>query len=215
MSEQEQWREEKKRLVEEYHKRNLTAVKGGIDFVGSSLMEMFPIEQWVGELPQPKPVVYNRGVGGYKTTDLIPILDICVYELEPRKVFINIGTNDLSDSRIPMSEIISNYETIISRIEQQLPETQIYCMAYYPVNYDAAAENMKECLKIRSNEKISLANEEVRKLADRHGKRFININRNLMDNSGNLKAEYTIEGLHINHDGYRAIFDDLMKYVME
>ena len=215
MSEQEQWREEKKQLVEDYHKRNLTAVKGGIDFVGSSLMEMFPIEQWVGELPQPKPIVYNRGVGGYKTTDLIPILDICVYELKPRKVFINIGTNDLSDSRISMSEIISNYDTILTGIEQHIPGILIYCMAYYPVNFNAAAEDMKECLKIRNNDKIRHANDEVRKLVEKHCQRYIDINRNLMNENGDLKAEYTIEGLHINHDGYRAIFDDLMKYVLE
>ena len=41
------------------------------------------------------------------------------------------------------------------------------------------------------------------------------INRNLKDDRGRLKAEYTIEGLHINEAGYRAIYDDLMRYVKE
>ena len=36
-----------------------------------------------------------------------------------------------------------------------------------------------------------------------------------MDEQGRLKAEYTIEGLHINEDGYRAIYDDIMVYVKE
>ena len=88
-------------------------------------------------------------------------------------------------------------------------------MAYYPVNYEAAAENMKECLKIRNNEKIAAANKEVEKLAAKHGQKYIDINKNLKDSQGRLKAEFTIEGLHINEDGYRAIYDDIMKYVKE
>ena len=88
-------------------------------------------------------------------------------------------------------------------------------MAYYPVNYEAATEQMKECLKIRTNEKINLANEEVKKLAARHNQSYIDVNRNLKDEQGRLKAEYTIEGMHIKEDGYRAIYDDVMRYVKE
>ena len=74
---------------------------------------------------------------------------------------------------------------------------------------------MKECLKIRTNDKINRANEEVKKLADKHGQRYIDINRNLKDEQGRLKSEYTIEGMHINEDGYRAVYDDIMVYVSE
>ena len=88
-------------------------------------------------------------------------------------------------------------------------------MAYYPVNFEAASEEMKECLKIRTNEKITAANAEVEKLAQRHGQRYIDINHNLKDEQGRLKAEFTIEGLHINEQGYRAIYDDIMAYVRE
>ena len=211
----EAWRMEKERLVEQYHEQNKTAVKGQTVFVGSSLMEMFPVEQWTKELGADAPVVYNRGVGGYKTTDLLPILDTCVLELEPTKVFINIGTNDLSDSSIPMEEVMNNYHLILSRIEERLPSVKIYIMAYYPVNYEAAAEEMKPCLRIRNNEKIALANEELKKLAARHGQTYIDVNAPLKDENGNLKAEYTIEGMHIKPEGYRAIFPEVMRYVRE
>ena len=110
---------------------------------------------------------------------------------------------------------MEHYDSIISSIEKRLPDTEIYLMAYYPVNYEAAAENMKECLKIRSNEKITAANALVKQLTEKHGERYIDINDNLKDDKGRLKAEYTIEGLHINEQGYRAIFDDFMKYLTE
>ena len=211
----EAWRLEKEQMVRDFHVRNQNAVKGQIVFTGSSLMEMFPIEEWVKELGQDAPIVYNRGVGGYRTKDLLPILDAGVFELEPRKVFINIGTNDLSDPDIPIEKVMEQYDRIIALIEEKLPGVMIYMMAYYPINYDAAAEEMKPCLLIRTNEKIRTANEQVEKLAAKHGQKYINVNAPLMDEQGRLKAEYTIEGMHIKPEGYRAIFDDVMKYVRE
>lgn len=211
----ENWRLEKEQLVKNYRIWNRNAVKGQTVFTGSSLMEMFPVEEWVKELEPNAPIVYNRGVGGYRTTDLLPILDACVFDLSPRKVFINIGTNDLSDENISLETLMLNYDRIITQIENRLPGIIIYMMAYYPVNYDAATEEMKPCLLIRTNEKINKANEMVAEIAARHNQRFINVNAPLMDEEGRLKAEYTIEGMHIKPEGYRAIFDDIMRYVKE
>ena len=41
------------------------------------------------------------------------------------------------------------------------------------------------------------------------------VNRNLRDGQGRLKAEYTIEGMHIKKEGYAAIYEDVMRYVKE
>lgn len=213
--EKETWRLEKEQMVKDFHVWNKDAIKGQTVFTGSSLMEMFPIEKWVKELGPNAPIVYNRGVGGYRTTDLLPILDACVFELKPRKVFINIGTNDLSDGNISLETVMSNYDRIITQIEEKLPSVIIYMMAYYPINYEAATEEMKPCLLIRTNEKINKANELVAQLAAKHGQKYINVNAPLMDEQGRLKAQYTIEGMHIKPEGYRAIFEDIMAYVIE
>ena len=87
-------------------------------------------------------------------------------------------------------------------------------MAYYPVNYEAAIEEMKPVLEIRSNEKIMLANQAVREMARRKGLRFIDVNDPLKDELGRLKAEYTIEGMHITEDGYRAIYPLVRNYLI-
>lgn len=205
---------DKEKKILRYREENKTVKYGQTVFTGSSLMEMFPINRLLAE-HNDSMIVYNRGIGGFVSRELLEAINVCAIDLKPSKIFINIGTNDLSDSRIPISELMENYDKIVSKIEAKLPETIIYLMAYYPVNYEAADENMKECLKIRNNEKIRIANVEVKKLAEKHSQRYININKNLMDEQGRLKAEYTIEGLHINEDGYRAIYDDIIAYVKE
>jgi len=206
------WQLDKVRLVEEYSIRNQTALNGQILFAGSSLMEMFPIEEWCGEYGV---TIYNRGVGGHTTTDMLRILDIAVLELKPRKLFINIGTNDLSRPDLSIAQIMDNYDRILTIIEDNIPGIEIYLMAYYPINYDAAADYMKPVLAVRTNEKIELANKEVSKLAASHNQKYIDVNNKLKDSEGRLKAEYTIEGMHIKPEGYRAILDDVMRYVME
>lgn len=205
---------DKELKIQRYRQENKTAIPGQTVFTGSSLMEMFPINKLLTEHGD-STIIYNRGIGGFVSHELLKVIDVCAIDLKPSKVFINIGTNDLSDSRIPISELIENYDKIISEIKAKLPQTEIYLMAYYPVNYEAAAENMKECLKIRTNEKIRVANTKVKMLAKKHEEHYIDINKNLMDEQGRLKAEYTIEGLHINEDGYRAIYEDIMTYVKE
>lgn len=205
---------DKERKLENYREKNKEAVYGQVVFAGSSLMEMFPINKLLEEHGDDT-IIYNRGIGGYVTNELLQVTDVCITDLKPKKVFLNIGTNDLSNPQIPISQMIENYDRILCKIEEALPQTVIYLMAYYPVNYEAAAEEMKECLKIRTNEKIERANEEVKKLAQKHGQHYIDVNKNLKDEQGRLKAEYTIEGMHIKEGGYAAIYDDVMRYVKE
>lgn len=205
---------DKELKVENYREQNKTAEYGQVVFTGSSLMEMFPINKFLNENGD-RTVIYNRGVGGFISEELLEVIDVCATDLKPSKVFINIGTNDLSWSSIPVSHLMDNYDKIITAIEDAVPGVIIYLMAYYPVNPEAADESMKECLRIRTNEKITAANEEVKKLAKKHGQRYIDINANLKDSLGRLKAEYTIEGVHINENGYRAVYGDIMKYVKE
>lgn len=88
-------------------------------------------------------------------------------------------------------------------------------MAYFPINYEAATEEMKPCLLIRTNERINEANKAVAELARKHQARYIDINDPLKDADGNLRADYTIEGMHIKEEGYRSIFPMFMKYALE
>lgn len=206
------WTKEYK--LERYAKMNETAKKGCVLFAGSSLMEMFPIEQFAEE-DGLDVTVYNRGVGGFVTDELINSINTCIIDLAPSKLFINIGTNDLSVASRSIESIMANYEHILTETLKHVPNVKIYLMAYYPVNYAAASEEMKPCLKIRSNEKIGRANNAVKTLAQKLGLEYIDVSDPLKDENGDLKAEFTIEGMHIKEEGYRAIYPLVKKYILE
>ena len=208
------WKMEKYRLAERYREENKSAIKGAIVFAGSSLMEMFPVEAFAQEEGPGFPVVYNRGLGGWRTEDMLATLEAQVTGLMPKRVFINIGTNDLSDPSVTIEALMERYDEILNRIEAEAPGVELILMAYYPINYDAADEGMKACLRIRTNERIREANRAVEALAAQHGARYMDFNAPLTDEQGRLKAEYTIEGMHIKEAGYRAIWPEVRKAIL-
>ena len=175
-----QWKEEKQYLVKAYEAQNLTVKKGQIVFTGSSLMENFPVDKWVAEIKD-APICYNRGIVGYTTEDFLKVLDIAIFDLEPSKIYINIGTNDLANPDLPLEKIMDNYQEILTQIKNRLPQTEVVLLAYYPGNFDAAEDYMKDVLSVRTNEKIAAANKMVESLAEKNGFRFLNINTPLQD----------------------------------
>ena len=200
----------KEEKLARYRALNATTPKGGILFAGSSLMEMFPVEAFAAERGL---TVTNRGVGGFVTRELLDNLDTCILDLAPRKLFINIGTNDLSDPDLPIEAVMENYRRILEAVKARVPAVEIIMLAYYPVNYEAATEELKPCLRVRTNAKIDAANRAVEALARELGARYLDINAPIRDAQGRLKAEYTLEGMHINEAGYRALWPGLLPWL--
>ena len=200
--------------VARYALLNTRCRRGQVLFVGSSLMEQFPIEKLTQELELPFEV-YNRGVSGYTIPELDATLETCVLDLAPRRVFINIGTNDLTVPGSTVEGVMEAYEALLRRIMRALPQAQILLMAYYPVNEEAAVGWAVEALRVRNNDKLRRANEAVARLAEKLGVRSIDVNDALKDEQGRLKAEYTVEGMHIREEGYRAIMPALLPYLRE
>jgi len=52
-------------------------------------------------------------------------------------------------------------------------------------------------------------------LAAETGAAYLDLNDPLTDENGCLKVEYCLDGIHINEDGYRAIFPLLMEQIGE
>ena len=152
--------QEQQDRLQRYRVLNEKVRKGEILFTGSSLMEQFPIDE-LRMTEGIDAVIYNRGVGGFTTEDMLHMEEM-VFATEPRKIFINIGTNDISRTDYRVEKLTENYGKIIAMIQRRLPEAEIYMMAYYPVNeVDKLpdTELAKGMFATRTNENIRMANE--------------------------------------------------------
>lgn len=214
-----QWQREKDEKVKKYSILNTLALKGQTVLAGSSLMEFFPVNELQQTLEK-QTVIYNRGIAGYVTRELLESLEECVLELAPSRLFINIGTNDISsvDGEYELGKLLANYNEILTRIGERLPECKVYVMAYYPVNAKADFPGMDEEMRAnyfrtRTNAALLEANRAVEELALKHGYLFINVNEGLTDEEGNLKEEYTMDGVHMYGNGYAVVLDNLKKYL--
>lgn len=117
--------------LERYRRLNQFAQLGKVLFVGSSLMEQFPINELLLDMGRTY-TVYNRGIGGYTTQQLAKSLDVCVYELQPSQVLINIGTNDMNTPEYTVEGLMERYEAILRDIQAHVPGVKLTLLAYYP-----------------------------------------------------------------------------------
>ena len=209
-------RREKQEKLERFKRLNCYVQPGQILFVGSSLMEQFPIYEFLQDFDLPYKI-YNRGIGGYTTPELLENMQECVYALKPAYVFINIGTNDLNGPDYRQENLIQRYAQILQGIRDNLPQTKLFLLAYYPVNTVVGSRipYMKAVMEYRTNARIHAANEAVRKLAEQFDAQFLDLNGPLTDEQGELKAEYTIEGMHMYANGYKPVLDQLLPVLKE
>ena len=184
---------EKEKKLTSFRQQNAYIRKGQVLFTGSSLMEQFPVVEYC--INEGLPTAYNRGIGGYTTDEFL---------------------NDIK----PMPEgedwyehLSSNYRKICEIIRDQLPETVVYMMAYYPVNPDAPGAKDNPGMKVRTNANIDRANRMVEKLAAEFGFHYIDVNDGLKDAQGCLQLEHTQDGIHFDAAAYRTVFDRLKKHL--
>lgn len=210
-------RQEQKNKVKNYQHLNRYAKKNQILFTGSSLMEQFPINE-ISMSDGLNKIIYNRGIGGTTTDFFLEEIDTVLFDLEPSKVFINIGTNDFAerkDGKDWRTHLLQNYENILQQIKSRLPETEVYMMAYYPVKEDIPGNEMiaEHMLKVRTNDNLNQVNQELEKLADKYGYHYINVNDGIKDINGRLRGDLTIEGVHMYAGAYQIIYGNLKQYL--
>ena len=191
------------------------AEPGGIVFAGDSLTQEFPIHEILALNKDTMLFdIHNRGIGGDTTSGLIRRINESIIDLNPSKLFLLIGTNDISYLEDDFTSIYEGISNIIDRTLAACSKTEIFLISLYPVN--AAAEGMDlNCIGKRSNAKIDLINGQLKKIAAAKDIGFIDMNCLLKDEEGNLRLEYTREGLHISPLGYEVIMAEIMKYIKE
>ena len=203
-------------MVEKYRQLNASAQKGQILFVGSSLMEHFPINEIL--MSRGLDIkIYNRGISGYTIPELLESMDEQIFDLEPSVIFINIGTNDISRPYETAEGFEADYRNVLTQIKERLPETKVYVMAYYPVNVELAKKvvawpEAPLAAELRL-QRLDKANAIAESLAKEMGFEFINVNDGLAGVDGQTLREYSTDGIHLWPKAYEIVFDNMSKYI--
>ena len=186
-------------LNEEYALKNQTVL------LGDSITDFFNYyELFYNYSKNSGQAVYNRGIGGDTTDRLLERLEENVLNVEPKNIVLLIGTNDIGRG-LPLSMSVENVDKIIKTTKEKCPDINFILQAVYPIN-----ENIRDKFEKRSNEKISLMNKEFVKLSEKYGCVWLDITDKLKDETGNLKAEYTYDGLHLNVIAYKIVAESVI-----
>jgi lysophospholipase L1-like esterase len=185
---------------EHYQKRvsvfqNESIVQGSVIFLGNSITEF---GDWRNLLRNFR--VINRGVAGDNTFGVLDRLEDVIIR-KPRKLFIEIGINDVSQN-IPETIILKNIFDIVTSVSKKLPETKIYIHSILPTNDNVKNEYPDAFHK---NAVVNSVNKQLEQNATKYKFVYIDLSTELSDKHGDLNVKYADpDGLHLNEAGYRT-----------
>lgn len=177
-------------------------------FLGDSITDFYPLDEYYDNLP-----VVNSGISGNRTTDILNDMIKRVYQYNPTKIFILIGTNDLdsNDSDI-VDRTYKNIKKIITKIKNNRSRAKIYLESVYPVNKDVDSNAVNN----RDNKKIKRLNKKIENYClSTNNCNYINLYNDLVDANGNLNSKYTTDGLHLNSLGYVVVTRELLPFLSD
>jgi len=110
-------------------------------------------------------------------------------DIQPEKIIINIGTNNL---RVDSNEVIlEGLRFLLQVIKIHQPQAEITLLGFYPRRgYD---------------DRILLINKELRRITRTEKVKFADIGRVLSGKDGMIDESYFTDGLHPNQKGYEAL----------
>lgn len=194
---------EQEKIQTKYRELNQVSVlEPDIIFIGDSIVEYYPLQELFGTAK----TIVNRGVRGYQTRLLLENLDVHLYGDAVDQIVLLIGTNDIGKD-VPMNETLDNLERVIQSIAREYPLSQIKLLSILPVN---EGEKYKQTVYIRTNEKIKEWNQAYEALVSAYMQvDFVNVYDSLTDTEGQLKKDYTTDGLHLSVAGYQVLSEAL------
>ena len=162
--------------------------KAAIVFLGNSITEGFKLDEYF-----PEAQTINRGIVADHIDGLVERLYNSAVGLEPKKIFLMIGINDIGDQRDEryLREILSS---LVDTLTSELPETEIYLHSILPTS-----SRWKNC----PPDQIRRINDFLEILALDAGIIYVDLYPLFLDESREyINPKLTKDGLHPNQAGY-------------
>jgi len=160
-----------------------------IIFLGDSITEW---GDWKTLLPEFE--IDNYGVAGNKTYQIIDRIDE-LFNKEAHQLFLLVGINDLGDNR-SLYDITSDYNKLVNLLEENKVAKEINLISVLPI---VEFSWQKPGVSLQN---IYQLNNEIKQIAQKNNINYIDIHSSFADETGNLKQEFTTDGLHLSEVGY-------------
>lgn len=163
--------------------------------LGDSISLWFPQEM----LPTDKNWL-NQGISGETTRGLLRRLAL-LDETEPKAIFIMIGINDLIKG-VKDETVVANQLLIVRYLKQIHPDATIVLQSILPHSGEKATWEGRDRLLVLPNQRIRRINQRLRAIAEAEDTLFLDLYPLFADERGNLRTEFSTDGLHLSQQGY-------------
>ena len=163
--------------------------------LGDSITEGFEVSKYF-----PGRRILNRGIGadvignGMPADDprgVLQRLDNSVFGCAATDLFILIGINDLNSGRT-VDSMEAGYRELLKRVREKRPDLRIVVQSVLPTRGIHAKQNAP----------VVDFNQRLKRLAPEFNCAFLDLHALLHDADGQLKAEFTEDGLHLTEPAY-------------
>lgn len=195
-----------KNRLEVFASEDISKLQNGTVFLGDSITERYELENYY-----PSMKVINRGIGGDTMGARIPYgvydrLSSTVYNLNPNKLILMIGGNDLIWIKSDSLELkLEQYAYLVWTLKTNLPETEFYLVSTLPAKGEYAF----------ANEEMVRFNQNIEKTAEIYGAAYINAAPSFKNEKGELRADLALDDIHLKPAGYDLLTKIYMKEIFQ
>lgn len=178
----------KKSIFDQSDAKNVSKI-----FIGDSITDYGEFQEYF-----PNEVVLNRGIRNDVSKGVLNRIQEVVNR-NPKEAYLMIGVND-----IRYSKGSKNFEKHITAIVKSFEgeSSKLIIQSILPVNNELFGNEV-------SNKKVKQFNEVLQRIAEENGIEYIDLHSSFVDKNGQLDEKFTIDGIHLNGEGYKIWMDAL------
>lgn len=178
----------KKSIFDQSDAKNVSKI-----FIGDSITDYGEFQEYF-----PNEVVLNRGIRNDVSKGVLNRIQEVVNR-NPKEAYLMIGVND-----IRYSKGSKNFEKHITAIVKSFEgeSSKLIIQSILPVNNELFGNEV-------SNKKVKQFNEVLQRIAEENGIEYIDLHSSFVDKKGQLDEKFTIDGIHLNGEGYKIWVDAL------
>ena len=155
----------------------------------------------------------NQGISGETSAGLLKRLDL-FDQTKPETIFVMIGINDLIRG-IDDKTLLDHQQEIVRSLRDAHPKAQIVLQSILPHAGVGAKWEGRDRLRTIPESRIQDLNQQLEAIARQEGVYFLDLYSLFTDAQGDLRADLSTDGLHLNAQGYQVWSIALQVYSRE